>query len=221
MHIRTANSKMVTLAEVASHDILNQMTALSAYLDLLAEKPNDTTASNYLDTMKKILEVIRLQIEFTHDYQELGIKEPSWRDIRNAFDTAAKPFADHPIVFTCDTGQLEIYADALIERVFYNLIDNSIRHGGSVSAIRLSVEKADPDLILVYADDGVGIPLEEKEKIFLKGFGKHTGLGMFLIKEILSITGMTIRETGTFQRGVHFEIEYRAAQIPFAIVPEG
>jgi signal transduction histidine kinase len=79
----------------------------------------------------------------------------------------------------------------------------------------LSVEKADPDLLLIYEDNGVGIPPEEKEKIFLKGFGKHTGLGMFLIKEILSITGMTIRETGTYQQGVRLEIRIPAGVFRF------
>lgn len=101
---------------------------------------------------------------------------------------------------------MEILADPLIERAFYNLIDNSIRHGGQVSEIRLLAETADPDLLLVYADNGVGVIPAEKEKIFLKGFGKHTGLGMFLIKEILSITGIAIRENGIPGQGVRFEI---------------
>jgi sensor histidine kinase regulating citrate/malate metabolism len=49
-------------------------------------------------------------------------------------------------------------------------------------------------------------PPEEKNKIFAKGFGKHTGFGMFLIQEILSITGISIRETGEYTKGVRFEI---------------
>jgi len=72
-----------------------------------------------------------------------------------------------------------------------------------------------PDLIIVYEDDGVGIPPEEKEKIFRKGFGKHTGLGMFLIKEILAITGMTIREVGTYGQGVQFEIRVPSDRFRF------
>ena len=42
--------------------------------------------------------------------------------------------------------------------------------------------------------------------IFEKGFGKNTGLGLFLIKEILAITGMTIQETGVPGKGARFEI---------------
>ena len=79
-------------------------------------------------------------------------------------------------------------------------------HGERVSEIRLSVKKDDPDLFLIYEDNGTGVLSDEKEKIFLKGFGKHTGLGMFLIREILSITGITIRETGTWQQGARSDI---------------
>ena len=51
-----------------------------------------------------------------------------------------------------------------------------------------------------------GIAAEEKEKIFERGFGKNTGFGLFLVREILSISGITIRETGTEGEGARFEI---------------
>ena len=56
---------------------------------------------------------------------------------------------------------------------------------------------------------------EEREMILCKGFGKHTGLGMFLIKEILSITGITIRDTGTCRQGAQFEIRVPAGKFRF------
>jgi signal transduction histidine kinase len=50
------------------------------------------------------------------------------------------------------------------------------------------------------------VPVEEKLLIFEKGFGKNTGLGLFLSKEILSITGISIAEKGIFGKGAKFEI---------------
>lgn len=213
--LRSVNSKLVLLSSVTRHDILNQLTALRACVDLTRDNPNDPAVTGYLDTMEKTTEVIRLQMEFTSDYQDLGQKEPVWQVVSAAFATAAEPFAGWHIAFSCDTGTLECYADALLGRVFYNMIDNSIRHGEHVSAVRLSFVQADPDLLMVYEDNGVGVPDEDKEKIFIKGFGKHTGLGMFLIQEILSITGMTIRETGTRGTGVRFEIRVPAGAFRF------
>ena len=49
-------------------------------------------------------------------------------------------------------------------------------------------------------------PLPKKRLIFNREFGKNTGLGLFLIREILAITGITIRENGTPGTGARFEI---------------
>jgi len=58
----------------------------------------------------------------------------------------------------------------------------------------------------VCEDDGDGVASGEKEKIFERGFGKNTGLGLFLSREILSITGIMIRETGVPGKGARFEM---------------
>jgi len=60
--------------------------------------------------------------------------------------------------------------------------------------------------LLFYTDDGVGVPAKDKQRIFERGFGKHTGLGLFLTREILSITGIAIAETGLYGGGVQFEL---------------
>jgi signal transduction histidine kinase len=52
----------------------------------------------------------------------------------------------------------------------------------------------------------VGISAEDKQKLFRKGFGRHTGLGLFLTREILAITGIGILENGEPGKGVQFEI---------------
>ncbi len=85
-------------------------------------------------------------------------------------------------------------------------MDNAVRHGGKITTVRFSAEERDGDHIVVCEDDGVGIPLDEKEKIFDRGFGKNTGLGLFLSREVLDITGITIKETGEPGVGARFEM---------------
>jgi len=80
-----------------------------------------------------------------------------------------------------------------------------------VTEIRVSSRNEGDDLIVVWEDNGIGIAADEKERIFERGFGKNTGLGMFLVREILSLTGITIKETGEPGTGARFEI----------IVPKG
>jgi K+-sensing histidine kinase KdpD len=101
---------------------------------------------------------------------------------------------------------IEIYADPLIEKVFPNLIDNAVRYGISLTRISFSCKKLDGSGVIICEDDGVGILPEEKEKIFSYKYGKNTGLGLFLSREILAITGISIRENGTPGTGARFEI---------------
>jgi len=60
--------------------------------------------------------------------------------------------------------------------------------------------------MLVCEDNGAGIFGDDKEKIFNRGHGKNTGFGLTISREILLITGITIRETGQPGKGARFEI---------------
>jgi signal transduction histidine kinase len=61
-------------------------------------------------------------------------------------------------------------------------------------------------MVLVVEDDGVGITNGDRIRLFERGFGRNTGLGLFLSREILAITDIAIEETGTEGRGARFEI---------------
>jgi signal transduction histidine kinase len=81
-----------------------------------------------------------------------------------------------------------------------------VRYGGKITTIRFSVEEHEGDRVVVCEDDGLGVGAEEKEKIFERGFGKNTGLGLALSREILAITGITLKETGEPGKGARFEM---------------
>jgi signal transduction histidine kinase len=75
-----------------------------------------------------------------------------------------------------------------------------------MTMIRVSSRTDDRRLLIYCEDDGVGISDADKKKLFTRGFGKHTGLGLFLSREILAITGITITENGEPGKGARFEI---------------
>ena len=85
-------------------------------------------------------------------------------------------------------------------------MDNAVRYGGKITTIRFSGEERNGVHVVVCEDDGEGVPADEKERIFERGFGRNTGLGLFLVHEILDITGITIRETGEPGKGARFEM---------------
>jgi PAS domain S-box-containing protein len=206
--LRQANKQLNLLSSITRHDILNQLMALKGYLELSREYLGDKKIlGDFLEKEEKSARTIEHQITFTKDYQELGATAPAWQnvneDIRKAM--AALPMRD--VRVESDPADPEVYADPLFEKVFYNLIDNALRYGGDqLKTIRVSSQESGQGLLIVCEDDGVGITAEDKKRLFTRGFGKNTGLGLFFSREILSITGITIAENGIPGKGARFEI---------------
>jgi signal transduction histidine kinase len=157
----------------------------------------------YIVKLESAAMAIKEQIEFTRVYQDLGSHEPKWHALDQVISRLQVPSA---LALLADLPHVEIFADPILNKVFYNLMDNAVRHGQKVSTITASAHEVPEGLLIFWEDDGVGIPADEKEKIFSKDYGKHTGLGLFLAREILSVTGITVKETGEPGRGARFEI---------------
>jgi signal transduction histidine kinase len=214
--IRKATKQIVLLNSVTRHDILNQLNTLSIYLGYMKKQASDDKIRDLALQEEQIADTIRRQITFTRDYQNIGLEPPQWTNVNEMVNKNITTLDMMGAELTISTGSLEIYADLLIEKVYFNLLDNSFRHGGRVSNISISYEKTAQGLILVYEDNGCGIPDEEKNLIFERGIGKNTGYGLFLVKEILSITGFTIRECGVAGKGARFEITVPEGSFRFA-----
>ena len=203
----TANKKLNLLSGITRHDIRNQLTALLTYIELARMIRQDPEMTDVIDKEELVANNILRQIEFTKTYEDIGVKSPQWSNVGQLVGILSPVLVQNGIALDITTGDLEIYADPLLEKVFENLMDNSLRHGEHVRHVLLSYGISGDTLTLTYSDDGVGVPDTDKEKIFEKGFGKNTGLGLFISRDILSITGLSIRECGTFGTGVRFAID--------------
>jgi PAS domain S-box-containing protein len=204
--IQLANRKLNTLSSITRHDILNQITAIVMYLSLAEETVTDPEVAGHLKKIEQVTDLIQKQIRFTRDYQNIGENAPQWQDVAQTIDHAVAGLDLKGIRIEKDLGAIEIFADFLLEKVFYNLAENSVRHGEKVTVIRFSYRKDGDELILLCEDDGIGIPEVAKERIFKREYYRNTGYGLFLSGEILSITGLTIKETGVPGTGARFEI---------------
>ncbi len=209
--LKQANKKINLMSNITRHDILNQVNVLSGYTKLISESlpenvKNDPRIGRYLKNLNKSIETIHSQIVFTKDYQDLGVVSPSWHSVSNTAKEAAFPFSGQSLRFSIDDSRMEIYADPLLKKAFYNLFDNARAHGEHVTEISVSSRRVADNLVIEVKDNGIGVSSEMKELIFEKSIGKNTGLGLFLVKSILSITGVGIKETGTEGTGARFEI---------------
>lgn len=201
-----ANRKLQLFSSITRHDVLNQLTVLNIYHNLTESMVEDPVARSFLEKAKLAADSISRQIQFTHEYQEIGSKKPVWADVHVAFSNAAAMFRSRQVAMTpCGEG-IEIYADPLIRDVFTKLIEHSLTYGALVTTIQCSGSENADGLIIVYEDNGIGIPAEEKDKIFDKAAGEDQRLDLFLVREILSITNITILENGVPGKGARFEI---------------
>jgi PAS domain S-box-containing protein len=214
--LRIANQKLNLLSSVTRHDILNKLTIVLGYLELSKMAHDQEKLEDFIKKIDENISVIQEQIQFTRDYQDMGVKAPEWQDAASVFAKVLSQLDLGTVHVHNDLSGLSLFADPLLERAMYNIVDNALRYGEKVATIRARYLLKDEWLIWIIEDDGVGISAKNKSLIFNKGFGKHTGLGLFLTREILSITGMMIMETGFPGTGARFEIHVPPGGYRFA-----
>src|SRR5208337_130393 len=213
--LQIANQKLNLMNTVAWHDIYNKISGLQGYVELSREHITDHTAEEFRIREEEILKVIQQQILYTKEYQEIGQQPPRWHRLGSLLDTIRSTGLAGPVRITNGAENLEIYADPVIEKVFWHLIDNSVKHGKKVTEIRITAHESASGCTLVYQDDGVGIPEDRKHDLFTWSFGKMTGFDLFFVHDILDIYGMKINENGEPGKGVRFEISVPGGQYRF------
>lgn len=202
--LKKAMNKLTILSGITRHDILNCSTIIRMNIYLLLDVITDSSILKRLQIIADTEEKITQLIQFTGEYEKLGLHEPQWIDITDILSRMSVSTLIQDRILISPPKGVTIFADPMIEKVLYNLIDNSIRHGGSVTTITISYAYEGKELIVVYSDDGVGIEPDDKNRIFNQGYGKNTGMGLFLCREILALTDISIDETGIPGEGVRF-----------------
>ncbi|MFA5266815.1 MAG: PAS domain S-box protein [Methanoregula sp.] len=204
--LRIANQKLQLMNIVAWHDIQNKVTGLRGYVELSKDLVTDEKLKKFIDSEEEVLRVIYRQLQYTKEYQEMGIHPPQWVNLPQVLRMIMSFLEIGSLALRMDLQNLELYCDPVIEKVFSHLIENTKKHGKTATEIRISCQETAGVLQLIYEDDGVGIPQEKKKDLFVRGVGSETGFSLFFVHDILEISDMSIRETGVPGKGVRFEI---------------
>lgn len=210
--LKQANKKLNLLSSITRHDINNQVMVLDGYLTLALEQTADEEVKRLLQKARKSVMSIEKHISFTKDYQDIGINVPHWVDLRQTLTNALVPLDKASLSLKVEVGEYTIFADPMMGKVFYNLANNVVKHG-KASQLWIGTEVKDEGLLVIFEDNGTGI--KDKGHLF-KRTSSTSGFGLFLSKEILSITGLDIRETGTPGGGARFEIVFVPGKYHFS-----
>jgi len=205
--LHQVNAKLNLVSSIARHDILNRLTIVHGNLDLLKIQLTDPLQIELVVSAEKALSAIQRQIEFTRDYKDMGVKKAYWQPVTATIHQVIADKNVNGISIAIPPEGPEIFADPGLNRAIANVIDYILCHGEPASKINIQYQESAKGLDLIFEDDGAGIPGTEKEKIFERGYGKDNGYGLFLAREILAITGLSIQERGEFGKGSKFIIQ--------------
>jgi len=139
--LRHATRQIILLNSITRHDILNGLTRLQASLELIRNEPLNDRLLHYIEQQEKTITQIQHQINFTRYYQNIGVRPPKWKDIGERFSAAAATLPAGKVTIVAEVKNIEVFSDDLIERVFSNLIENTLEHGIKAKTIRFFSEK--------------------------------------------------------------------------------
>ncbi len=202
--LRQANRKWNLLSSITRHDINNQALVLDGYLTLATERTTDAEVKKLLMKARGSVRSIEKHVAFAKDYQDIGINAPRWFDLRESLNNALIPLDKASLSVRVEVDSYTIFADPMVGKVLYNLAHNVARHSQGTELV-IGTREEGGRLVLFFRDNGVGV--KDRSRLFQRS-SSTSGFGLFLSKEILSITGADIRETGGEGKGACFEIVF-------------
>lgn len=202
--VRNANRKLLFLNHLTRVDIKNALFTLLGYLEILHMPVETSTQMEFIKKIERATDIIRSRIEFATLYQELGSAPPVWQDVGKAFLYARSQIRTEQVTYHNRVQGLVIYADSLLERVLAIILKELTIYSSHLTEVTLSYHLVDQGTEIAIVGDSPGIPLERKEHIFLMDGADTENPGLFLCREVLSLTGISMHEEGDPAMNIRF-----------------
>ena len=205
LELRLSKDRNQTLSRIIEHDIKNEMAAILGYIELAKSTQDTEKSKSHLSKAEERAWAVMRHLDFAHAYRMIGAEEPKCQKLNEVVDEAFSQLDLHSLNVAVDVGDIHVFADPMLYKVFYNLAQNTLKHGDGASSISVSTRAVGDHCLIDYRDDGLGIPLDQKERIFQTSSSNGSRHGMVIVREILHMTDMSISEIG--DEGAHFVIE--------------
>jgi len=198
------NERLDQFASIVSHDLRNPLNVARGRAELIeSDGENIELVQNALERMETMIDdMLQLaragrDIDETAQHALADLVVEAWAHVETA---------DGELDARVEDATVEADATRLIQ-VFENLFRNALDHNESPLTVRVGL--LDTAAGFYVADDGRGIPPEERGNIFDHGYttsDEGNGLGLALVRDIVEAHGWTITATESEEGGARFEI---------------
>jgi signal transduction histidine kinase len=212
--LKAANDKLRFLSRISHDHLQSTVDQMIETVKQADAHSSDSVARGFFYQVRALAVNLSRQLLLTESYKNLGISPPVWVGVQQILESAGLSSSAGSVSVRFWTERLEIFADPLFKDVIIHVAGNALIHGITLKNLIITYHETREGLDLFFSDDGIGIPADRKQQIFEYHEAGQTGIGLFICREILSATGMTIAENGTEGKGARFVIhvppeEYR------------
>jgi PAS domain S-box-containing protein len=221
--LETQRNNLEVLNQVVRHDIRNDMTVVRGRANLLEEHVDDEgqadleavqdATGNAIELTRTARDLAETMLSTAEDVEPIRLDQHLDSSIENVDST----FEDAIIVIEDRIPDVRVRGNELLEAVFRNLIQNAVVHSDAETPeVRVSTALDDETVTVAVADNGPGIPEDEKERIFAKGEkgldSPGAGIGLYLVQTLVEQYGGDTWVEDNDPRGSVFIVELPLAE---------
>jgi PAS domain S-box-containing protein len=203
------NERLDSFAGIVSHDLRNPLSVAKAYLGNVREDVDHAE----LDMIESALDRMEILVAdlLTLARKGVAVEDPEPVSLRGVATAAWRSVDTGEAAFEATPDRLLLASESRLQQLLENLYRNAVEHGTTDGprTVTVGTLEGDGDATGFYvADDGPGIPPEERDAVFAAGETTHedgTGFGLAIVKGIAEAHGWTVELTESAAGGARFE----------------
>jgi PAS domain S-box-containing protein len=221
--LETQRDNLDVLNQVLRHDIRNDLQLVLAYADMLADEVDDDhaehverirdSADHAVELTKTARDLSEVMLRDQTDHHAVALRsalETELDDFRTAFPGAA-------ITVDETIPSVSVRGNDMLGSVFRNLLKNAVQHNDKPVPEVTVTATADEDTVEIrVADNGPGVPDNQKDDIFGKGEkgleSSGTGMGLYLVQTLTESAGGSVHVEDNDPEGAVFVVELQRAE---------